>query len=229
MSVRKRPEPADEPVKRLEKENKRLLHDIDGLKRSEDRFRRLVEETSDLIWEIDENGFNTYMSPKIKDVLGYEPEELVGKRPFDFMIPEEAQFLATVFAAIARARKRFSFSCLENINVHKDGHRVILETSAVPFFGPDDAFKGYRGIDRDITRRKQAEEELKKTAIGLQDSLDRARLRNGLLPLCASCKRIRTEKGWEGIEKYIAAHSEAEFSDSICGECAKRLYPGVAS
>ena len=52
------------------------------------------------------------------------------------------------------------FSRLENTNLHKDGHTVILETSGVPIFGSDGSFKGYRGIDRDITERKKTEQAL---------------------------------------------------------------------
>lgn len=185
-----------------------------------------MEATSDLIWEIDEKGVYTYVSPKIKDVLGYEPEEVVGRTPFDFMPPDEAQTIETVFTSIASEGKRFSFSSLENINLHKDGHQVILETSAVPFFDPDGTFKGYRGIDRDITKRKETEDELKRINIELQESLNRVKQLSGLLPICASCKRIRSERGyWENIERYISGHSEAEFSHSICDECAQRLYP----
>ncbi len=199
------------------------------LEKNRERFRRLVEETSDLIWEIDENGVNTYMSPKIRDVLGYEPEELVGRRPFDFMTQDEAQFIAGVFRSIAASQKSFSFSCLENVNLHKDGHEVVLETSAVPFFGEDGRLMGYRGIDRDVTRRRQVEDELRKDA-ELQDSLNRIRLRSGLVPICTSCKRILNEKGyWESIENYIAGHSDAQFSGSICNECAKRFHPSRAA
>lgn len=200
------------------------LNTSEALRESEDRFRKLVETTSDLIWEIDENAVYTYISPKITEMLGYEPEEVIGKKPFDFMPPEEGPSIEAVFRTIANERK--VFRNLENINRHKNGQEIILETSGVPFFDPDGTFKGYRGIDRDITKRKQTEDELKKTNITLQDSLNKVKQLSGLLPICASCKRIRSERGyWESIERYIAAHSEAEFSHSICDECARVLYP----
>ncbi|WKZ32670.1 MAG: PAS domain S-box protein [Thermodesulfobacteriota bacterium] len=224
MSPDKKAGPSSaQKIKRLEDEKKTLIDGLDQLRRSEDRFRKLVEDTSDLIWEVDENGVNTYMSPKIKEVLGYEPEDLVGKRPFDFMTPAEANFMAGVFKSIASERKRFSFSCLENINLHKDGHRVVLETSAVPIFDPGGAFRGYRGIDRVVTRRRQAEDELKRD-IALQDSLNKAKLKSGLAPICLSCRRVLTQKGWESVQQYIAEHSEAEFSNGYCHECAERLH-----
>ncbi len=54
-------------------------------KEAEERFRGLVESTSDMIWQVDQNAVYTYVSPKIKDILGYDPEEVVGKTPFDLV------------------------------------------------------------------------------------------------------------------------------------------------
>jgi PAS domain S-box-containing protein len=130
----------------------------EALRASEQRFRALVETTSDFVWEVDQNGFYTYASPKIKDLLGYEPEEVIGKTPFDLMPPDEAERIAKVFWAIAESRK--AFTALENTNLHKDGRRVVLETSGVPILDAKGNLVGYRGIDRDITKRKRAKEEL---------------------------------------------------------------------
>jgi len=127
-------------------------------RRAEERFRTLTEQTSDWIWEVDEDGTYTYVSPKVRDLLGHDPEEVLGKTPFDLMPPDEAERIAGAFAAIASARQ--PLERLENINLHKDGRRVVLETSGVPVFDASGRFAGYRGIDRDITARKQAEARL---------------------------------------------------------------------
>ena len=58
------------------------------LQQSEERFRSLVETTTDWFWEVDENTIYTYSSPKIRDILGYETEEVLGKTPFAFMRPD---------------------------------------------------------------------------------------------------------------------------------------------
>lgn len=126
---------------------------------SETKYRNLVESINDWVWEVDENGVYTYSSPKVRDILGYRPEEIIGKTPFDLMPEDEARRLRTFFKEAAAERKPFKL--LENINIHKDGHRVILETSAIPIIDDAGGFHGYRGIDRDITERKRAEEELK--------------------------------------------------------------------
>jgi hypothetical protein len=68
--------------------------------------------------------------------------------------------------------------------------------------------------------------KLSTTIETLQDSLDQVKLLSGFLPICASCKKIRDDKGyWKEIESYISKHSEAEFSHSICPECSQKLYP----
>ena len=61
------------------------------LRQSEDRFRTLVETSPDWIWEVDANCVYTYVSPRVEDLLGYAPEEVLGKTPFDLMPPEEAR------------------------------------------------------------------------------------------------------------------------------------------
>ena len=73
---------------------------------------------------------------------------------------------------------------------------------------------------------KQADAEKSKIIKELQKALDRLKTLSGMLPICASCKKIRDDKGyWNKIEAYIEKHSEAEFSHGICPECAKELYP----
>ncbi len=126
---------------------------------NEAKFRALVESSSDWIWESNKEGFYTYASPQVELMLGYKPEELVGKTPFDLMPPDEAARIAEIFEEVVR--KGEPIVALENVNLHKNGRRIILETSGVPFFDEAGKVIGYRGMDRDITERKQTEEDLK--------------------------------------------------------------------
>ena len=119
----------------------------------EERFRNLVETTSDWVWEVDENFVYTYVSPRVRDILGYEPDQMLGKKPSDLMPPAEAARVARVFAPIAAARA--PFYALEYVKMHRDGRVVVLETNGVPFFDSGGEFRGYRGIARDITETKQ--------------------------------------------------------------------------
>jgi PAS domain S-box-containing protein len=133
----------------------------EALRHSEERFRNLIETTSDWVWEVDEKAVYTYASCKVRDILGYEPSEILGKTPFDLMPPEEAFRVGNIFGPIAA--KALPFSCLENTNLHKNGYWVVLESSGVPVFDSDGKFSGYRGMDRDITSRKQAESVLRES------------------------------------------------------------------
>ena len=133
----------------------------EAIQASEDRYRSLVETTSDWIWEVDAESRYVYASDKVQEILGYAPEEIIGRTPFDFMAAPEAQRLESQFREIAA--RRLSFTALENTNFHKNGGTVILETSGVPIFGPNGEFRGYRGMDRDITKRKQAEAALRES------------------------------------------------------------------
>jgi len=86
----------------------------------------------------------------------------------------------------------------------------------------------YEGSFQDITERKQIEEEREKLIRELQEALAKVKKLSGLLPICASCKKIRDDKGyWNQIESYVRDHSEAEFSHGICPECMKKLYPDL--
>ena len=143
-----------------------LLRDISLNKQAEEqvrlsemRFRNLVESTSDWVWEVDENGVYTYASPRVRELLGYEPGEVIGKSPFDFMPQDEVQRVSAAFSSAAAARR--PLHALVNTNVHKAGNLVVLETNGVPIFDNDGAFCGYRGIDRDITSRTQTENNIK--------------------------------------------------------------------
>ncbi|MEJ2658373.1 MAG: PAS domain S-box protein [Desulfobacterales bacterium] len=155
---------------KLEQEIKEHLRAEEELANSRERFRNLTEVTSDWIWEVDENGFYTYASPKIFDILGYRAEEIIGKSPFDLMPDVEAERVFEIFNNIVA--KQQPFDCLENINLHKNGHPVILESSGVPTFDANGKLTGYRGIDRDITQRKQVEEELQKAHDDLENRVE---------------------------------------------------------
>ena len=141
-----------------------------ALRESEEKFRGLVESSSDLIWETDAEGVFTYLSPQIESILGYLPEDVLGKNPFEFMPPDEAERVSRIFKEIVKTQR--SIVSLENVCLHKDGHQVVVETSGVPVLNESGALIGYRGIDRDVTERKRAEEALEKRIVALTQPLD---------------------------------------------------------
>jgi two-component system sensor histidine kinase/response regulator len=132
---------------------------VDVLKKSEKRFQDVALSSADWIWELDIEGKYSFASGRVKQLLGYEPEEIIGKSPFDLMPPEEAQRVREIFIQIAQEKK--PIVDLEKWNLKKDGEKVLLLTNGVPILDDFGEILGYRGVDKDITDRKSAENQLK--------------------------------------------------------------------
>ncbi len=133
---------------------------IDELRNSEKRFHDIALSSADWIWEVDREGKYTFASGRVKQLLGYSPEEIIGKSPFDLMTQEESQRVKEIFNRVASEKK--PIVDLENWNLTKDGRKVLLRTNGVPILSESGELLGYRGVDKDITDRKWAEEQLKK-------------------------------------------------------------------
>lgn len=120
-----------------------------------------------------------------------------------------------------KGKKKFEFSHRIADGTMRD---VEVYSTPIPYKGEVLLF----AIVHDITERKTAEDEREKLIEELKQALAQVRTLSGLLPICSSCKKIRNDKGyWEQIETYIGDHSDAEFSHSLCPDCAERLYPGI--
>jgi len=126
----------------------------EALRESESLFRSLVENISDLILNVDGDRTFSYVSPKSMEILGYTPEEMLQKTPFDFMTPEDARKVREQFDAIfADPRPRVLF---EWTMLHRDGNPVVLEVSGTPIYDMIGDFTGYRMVCRDVTERAHA-------------------------------------------------------------------------
>ena len=83
-------------------------------------------------------------------------------------------------------------------------------------------------LKQEMDRRKNRELELRRSNDELQKALKEVKVLRGLIPICASCKKVRNDGGfWQQLEEYLGEHSEAEFSHGLCQPCIKKLYPGV--
>jgi len=129
-----------------------------ALRDSEKRFRDISYNIADWIWEIDKDGKYTFSSGNVKEILGYDPEELIGKTPFDLMPEDEAKHAKNFLKIISEKESIVDF---ENWNLAKNGEKVCLLTNGEPLFDEDDKFIGYRGVDKDITERKKMEQDMR--------------------------------------------------------------------
>jgi PAS domain S-box-containing protein len=163
---------------------------------SEERYRDLVESVYDWIWEVDADNVYTYSSPRSYAVLGYRPEELLGRRPTEFMAPEESQRVREILRR--KFAERMPITHFESMHLHRDGHIVWVEVNALPVFDTDGKLAGYRGINRDITGSKRAEVSLRESEEKFRTLAD------------TTAVAILVYQG----ENYIYANHSAE---SICG------------
>ncbi|HNW34290.1 MAG TPA: response regulator, partial [Candidatus Ozemobacteraceae bacterium] len=143
------------------------------------RFEQVADCANEMIWEVDTTGMYTYISQSVKDRLGYEPAEIVGKKHFYDLHPEEGReaFKEHVLEMTSGKQNIRNF---ENPVVSQDGRTIWLITNALPVLDENGELMGYRGSDFDISQRKQAEEELHRNreAIKRQNALFTALLNN---------------------------------------------------
>ena len=129
---------------------------------SEERFRQIAENSQDWIWEVDSNGLYTFASLAAENLLGYQPEEIIGKKHFyDFFLQEEREELKN--AAFEVFNQRQPFREFINRNVNKNGETVLVSTSGIPILDNHGNLLGYRGADINITESKKSEDALRKS------------------------------------------------------------------
>lgn len=138
--------------------------------RQEKIFRGIVENMGDWAWEVDCSGHYTYVSEHVEDAFGYQPDELIGKTLLDLMLPEEAKRVETLLSD--RMEKQKPLNNFENWNLSKEGKKICLQMVGVPVMDDDGIWTGYRGIARDVTARKTAEEMLVKFSMVIQQAAE---------------------------------------------------------
>jgi hypothetical protein len=130
--------------------------------------------------------------------------------------PDDFQRCLDIFLTAFHRREIFEMEY--RLRRHDGAYRWLFDRG-VPFVGADGAFAGYIGSCTDVTERVEAQDALKR---GQDAELQQLR---GLLPICASCKNVRDDRGyWQQIEVYVRDRSDATFSHSICPSCSAKLY-----
>ena len=193
------------------------------LKEREQLFRSLFEENHSAMLLVDpEHGAIVDANLAACTFYGYPKIELTQKKITDLNILSQKEILKEMEKARSEERNYFDFR-------HRLADGAIREVEV--FSGPI-TISGRSllcSIIHDVSARKETEREKENLIEKLQKALSEVKTLRGFLPICASCKKIRDDKGyWNQIETYIRNHSEAEFSHGLCPECARRLYPGLS-
>lgn len=157
------------------------------LRNSEERFRVLVESSRDWVWEVDREGRFTFCSPACENIYGYRPDELIGRFLLDILTcpADRAGFENLLRQGIAG---HSGFHGLEREGLRKDGKIAYIETSGVPIRDENGQVLGFRGIERDVSLRKKAEEALLKAHQRLEN-----RVRERTADLVKANENLRQE------------------------------------
>ena len=155
------------------------------------------------------------------EFYGYTKDEITNMRIMDInTLPEEQVFKEMQKATFAK-RKTFNFR-------HRLSNGELKDVEV--FSGPItvDGEKVLYSLINDISERKTYEQEREQLIMKLEQALAEIKILRGILPICATCKKIRDDTGyWNQIETYIRAHSEVEFTHGICPECERKYYSGL--
>jgi PAS domain S-box-containing protein len=131
----------------------------DAMRQSEEKYRRIVETTSEGIWLLDSKFHTSFVNRQMAQMLGYQPGEMIGRSVFDFYFPEDVDRKRQV---LARRRDGLSEHCDDRFR-RRDGAELSVRTAAIPIFKDNGEFDGTLAMMSDITERKRAEEALEKS------------------------------------------------------------------
>lgn len=180
----------------------------------EDRFFTL---SLDMLCIVDFRGYFIKLNPAWEAILGWTREELQSRRLFDFVHPDDR---ARTLEQNRRVRGGGQAVHFENRYRCKDGsYKWLLWNSTA-----DSSQKAIYAVARDITRRREAEEERERLIVELREALDQVKELQAILPICMYCKSIRNDENyWQSVDAYISHHTNTTFSHGICPSCFKRV------
>ncbi|HEY3384172.1 MAG TPA: PAS domain-containing protein [Vicinamibacterales bacterium] len=200
----------------------RLRGELTTLRNKLGILQIVLDESTDPIFSILEDGTYRYVNNAFSNPFGKIPAEIIGRKIYDVFSPEEADKRMTVVRQAFATRETIVF----DVKVPLPTGDLFFITSVKPVVDERGTVASVICISKNITERKRAEEEQQKLIAELTEALAKIRTLSGLLPICASCKKIRDDHGyWTQIESYIRQHSEADFTHGLCPSCAEKLYP----
>ncbi len=203
----------------------------EALQASEKRYRALIEHSADAIGLLDARATILYASPSTERVLGYTPEEFVGRNAFELMHPDDVQRIQARFGELLAQPGGTVRDCFRYRA--KGGAWLWIEGSGTNLLN-EPAVGAVVSNYRDVTERRQAEDEchrlnreLEARVAELRQALAQVKQLEGLLPICGWCKRVRVDGDyWEKVEDYLAAHTDLRFTHGICPDCMGRVMQG---
>jgi len=189
--------------KQLEQEIRRRRAAEESLVKSKNMLKSVLKEMPVIILAIDDDGYLVFYNREFERISGYSAAEIKDNpQVLELLMPVKTDGSSSDIDT--QAEWKF---------LSRDGSEKTIAWSNISGYFPILGWKSWK-VGLDITELKQ--------------TMARVDTLNGLLPICANCKKIRDDKGyWNRLEAYIQDHSEAEFTHGICPECIETLYPGL--
>ncbi len=186
------------------------------LERNENRFRSYTEHGRDLITEFDTEGRVLYMSPGHEKLLGRSPTSFLEGDGHLSVHPEDQKNLIQYFQEV-RDGDRSGYCTVRYRRPDREVRWLHLRGST---YKTEDGETRIVIRAHDETEQRLAEQDRETLLVELQSALDNVKELRGIIPICATCKKIRRSDGeWEALEVYLSDHSEADLSHGICEDC----------
>ena len=192
------------------------------IRKKEEKLRYILDNIPDIIFEVDAE-LNVLWANKV--ALDINPNA-VGQACYKAFHSNDT-ICEGCYCFKALETGRIEMGIMHH-PASKAAETSYWENIGVPLKSSDGNVSTILEVSRDITDRMNAEAEREKLISELRTALTKVKTLSGLLPICSYCKKIRDDKGyWNQIEAYIRDRSEAEFSHSICQECANKYHPDL--
>jgi PAS domain S-box-containing protein len=191
------------------------------LRENEERFRALVDGVKDYaICMLDPQGRVSSWNAGAEWIIGYQAHEIIG-RHFSCFYPRDAVACGLHERALSQAIIEGRFEEKEGLLLRMGGSPFWANVVITALRDQQRDLRGFALVMRDITARKQSEAERESLIRELQTAISDVKSLSGLLPICASCKKVRDYQGlWHPLEAYLREHSEATLTHEFCDECA---------
>jgi PAS domain S-box-containing protein len=198
-----------------------------ALQASEKKLSDITASLGEGVIVINGDGMVTFLNPEAERLLGWKSEDIVGRElhALTHHHPDGAPYPAGECPSNQVLRSGARQDVERDMFLCRDGSFLPVSYVTAPIREGDRIVAAVIAF-QDITLRQLVEEERERLIEELKEALENVKTLKGLLPICASCKRIRDDTGyWNQIEAYVRDHTDAEFSHALCPDCAVKLYP----
>lgn len=194
-------------------------------------FATTLTSVGEAVIATDAQGGVRFMNPLAETITGWPLKEALGQHLDNIMVLSAEVASSGSHGPFAEAvRKGLVIDWGSNTWLWpRRGPSTPVDYTATRIREEDGSMAGVVVVFRDITPRRQLEEDRERLIRQLRAALENVKTLKGLLPVCASCKKIRDDKGyWDAVDAYIVKQGLGEVSHSICPDCIRKLYPSFA-